>query len=382
MARIVANSRDIDLGAAEGRDRRPPAAREAEDRDSRTVPGIEVAARDEASLNGAGDEGRYAVRERPGGRASEDDGRRAAVHVETEMKVAVAEPERDEPQTPEPAGLAVRERTQGGPHLVEGHPDPQAKLDRVKRLGGQIARARRRHGVRRDAGHVGSAAAAAPHRRPDEQKQRDVRTPRKHGPTLRTAQARAPQSVRVGEPVTRTEPRSSERSASGPRVPAHGSGAEGGPPGARSAHAPPARIRYVRRMRTAVRVGFVVLGAATAVYGAASLTGGWLGAPPWWDRPATQAEEWDLLARWAIEVGTSREPGPMATLPGTDVQIPLERPFPKDLPPRPSLRVAREDREAMSAAVVGLGLAAATIGAWPRRRRVNVGGPRPVTGPS
>lgn len=35
-------------------------------------------------------------------------------------------------------------------------------------------------------------------------------------------------------------------------------------------------------MNPALRVGLVVLGAAMAVYGAASLTGGWLGTPPWW----------------------------------------------------------------------------------------------------
>lgn len=36
-------------------------------------------------------------------------------------------------------------------------------------------------------------------------------------------------------------------------------------------------------MGRAVRVGLVVLGAAMAVYSTASLTGGWLGTPPWWE---------------------------------------------------------------------------------------------------
>src|SRR5262245_35574701 len=31
-----------------------------------------------------------------------------------------------------------------------------------------------------------------------------------------------------------------------------------------------------------LRVALVVLGLAMAVYGVASLTGGWLGTPPWW----------------------------------------------------------------------------------------------------
>jgi hypothetical protein len=46
-------------------------------------------------------------------------------------------------------------------------------------------------------------------------------------------------------------------------------------------------------VKRAVRVGLVVLGAAMAVYGAASLTGGWLGTPPWWER--TRAV-WDLAS--------------------------------------------------------------------------------------
>lgn len=40
-------------------------------------------------------------------------------------------------------------------------------------------------------------------------------------------------------------------------------------------------------MKRAVRVGLVILEAAIAVYGAASLTGGWLGTPPWADRVHT-----------------------------------------------------------------------------------------------
>ena len=40
-------------------------------------------------------------------------------------------------------------------------------------------------------------------------------------------------------------------------------------------------------MTRTLRVGLVVLGAAMAVYGAASLTGGWLGTPPWADRVHT-----------------------------------------------------------------------------------------------
>ena len=35
-------------------------------------------------------------------------------------------------------------------------------------------------------------------------------------------------------------------------------------------------------MSRSVRLSLVVLGLALVVYGTASLTGGWLGMPPWW----------------------------------------------------------------------------------------------------
>ncbi|MBL9087618.1 MAG: hypothetical protein JNM10_10780 [Planctomycetia bacterium] len=47
-------------------------------------------------------------------------------------------------------------------------------------------------------------------------------------------------------------------------------------------------------MRVAARVGLVVVGIAMAVYGVASLTGGWLGTPPWWEKRESRGE---LLAR-------------------------------------------------------------------------------------
>ena len=38
-------------------------------------------------------------------------------------------------------------------------------------------------------------------------------------------------------------------------------------------------------MTRTVRIALVVVGLAAAVYGAASLTGGWLGTPPWYAPP-------------------------------------------------------------------------------------------------
>lgn len=63
-------------------------------------------------------------------------------------------------------------------------------------------------------------------------------------------------------------------------------------------------LGYIGPMRRAVRVGLVVLGAAMAVYGAVSLTGGWLGTPLWrpWvfgppPRPTGFCVVWDTSAR-------------------------------------------------------------------------------------
>ncbi len=90
-------------------------------------------------------------------------------------------------------------------------------------------------------------------------------------------------------------------------------------------------------MRRAVRVGLVVLGAAMAVYGTASLTGGWLGTPPWWERH-DDVEVWVSL----------RETTPEKV--------------------RLDLVTEREGRTRVSMVVIGAGLALVAVGAWPRRR--------------
>jgi hypothetical protein len=95
-------------------------------------------------------------------------------------------------------------------------------------------------------------------------------------------------------------------------------------------------------MRPAVRVGLVVLGAAMAVYGAASLTGGWLGTPPWWAREVPTEEF--IESRWGVVLASP----PIAA----DRTISMER----------------EGRGATSGAVMAAGLALVAVGAWPRRR--------------
>ena len=95
-------------------------------------------------------------------------------------------------------------------------------------------------------------------------------------------------------------------------------------------------------MPSVFRVGLVVPGAAVAVYGAASLTGGWLGTPPWWERDVSIAEF--IEHRWGVELAS---------------------------PPRPADRAAfleRKGRGAISGGVVASGLALGAVGAWARRR--------------
>lgn len=44
-------------------------------------------------------------------------------------------------------------------------------------------------------------------------------------------------------------------------------------------------------MSRLLRIGFVLVGLAATVYGAASLTGGWLGEPPWWTTHAPPSRD-------------------------------------------------------------------------------------------
>lgn len=105
-------------------------------------------------------------------------------------------------------------------------------------------------------------------------------------------------------------------------------------------------------MRRAIRVGLVVLGATMAIYGAASLTGGWLGTPPWWETHGTLALDGMLHDRG---VATAESP-----------------------PPEPEVvALPAPNRERTSTIVTTLGLALVALVAWPRRRRVEA---RPTVG--
>jgi hypothetical protein len=102
-------------------------------------------------------------------------------------------------------------------------------------------------------------------------------------------------------------------------------------------------------MPRAVRASLLALGLAAAVYGTASLTGGWLGAPPWW---------------WTEYVVDPT--APVFLSPGSDFGFPPPA-DPAELLEDPG--VARPGREWISGGVVAAGVALAGFGAWPRRRR-------------
>jgi hypothetical protein len=54
-------------------------------------------------------------------------------------------------------------------------------------------------------------------------------------------------------------------------------------------------------MRSPARIVLVVVGLAAAVYGTASLTGQWLGTPPWWTEEASTSAE--IFGRqWRIDL--------------------------------------------------------------------------------
>ena len=118
-------------------------------------------------------------------------------------------------------------------------------------------------------------------------------------------------------------------------------------------------------MSRTLRLSLVALGLAAVVYGTASLTGGWLGMPPWWERaaPITPYEwlyryDFNYSLNWGISIGFY------------PVDVPehfarAEREAPLHIEPR-------EGREWISGAVVVAGITLVGIGAWPRRRRERV----------
>lgn len=104
-------------------------------------------------------------------------------------------------------------------------------------------------------------------------------------------------------------------------------------------------------MTPGLRLAFVVLGLAAILYGSASLTGGWLGTPPWWEsrQPAEPLPPPELVR---IEAGEPRLIQP----------YPASRFIPNVTP--------GEGRERISGAVIAMGVGLVALAAWPRRRRM------------
>ena len=109
-------------------------------------------------------------------------------------------------------------------------------------------------------------------------------------------------------------------------------------------------------MRPAVCIALVVVGISAVVCGAASLTGGWLGTPPWWER-ASEPMSIDLGGE---SVAFSRSHGPP-----TIAQVRASYDGHPNVTPI-------DGREWISAGVVTAGMVLFTIGAWPRRLRERV----------
>ena len=101
-------------------------------------------------------------------------------------------------------------------------------------------------------------------------------------------------------------------------------------------------------------LGFL-LGLALAVYGVASLTGAWLGTPPWWDTEVW-AEEESAEVRFVVvedEDGFAWSDPPSFSTPRGRTKY--------------LARKLRADRQMYSAGVLAAGLLLATSCAWPRR---------------
>lgn len=122
-------------------------------------------------------------------------------------------------------------------------------------------------------------------------------------------------------------------------------------------------------LRRSLRLTLVVLGLALAVYGASTLTGGWLGVPPWWRWRHVTSEE--VSRAWTLEDvvyathGGSTAPstwsGPVNVLPhqAEADEIIVER-------------IQRSSWPAWPGSVlVGVGVALAAWGAWSRQRSVS-----------
>ena len=119
------------------------------------------------------------------------------------------------------------------------------------------------------------------------------------------------------------------------------------------------------------RAAFLLLGLAIAVYGIASGTGGWLGTPPWWERPSPMSlarwsefhvpPTWLDRANWDGEIWRSLSVN-KALRQWWDADWALASDAFQHVDPV-------QGREWISVGVVAVGLALVGVGAWPRRSK-------------
>ncbi len=109
-----------------------------------------------------------------------------------------------------------------------------------------------------------------------------------------------------------------------------------------------------------LRLVVAYLGVAVALYGLASLTGCWLGKPPWWERTLSADEEDEIRFQAALADGHVVWMIVPET-PHTAAALDAGR--------------AREGRERVSGALAAAGFLTAVAGfasAWPRRREQDI----------
>ena len=117
--------------------------------------------------------------------------------------------------------------------------------------------------------------------------------------------------------------------------------------------------------RRPLRLALAALGFAAAVYGAASLTGGWLGTPPWWEQREVGAE-WRPEHDW-VEPKGQIPPG------GFDVDRNFHLAQRVEVEATPDgkrwsvMYFNRDGREWVSAAVIATGLGLAAFVVRPRK---------------
>ena len=116
-----------------------------------------------------------------------------------------------------------------------------------------------------------------------------------------------------------------------------------------------------------LRLALVVLGLAVALYGVASLTGGWLGEPPWGEVPAQPPLEVpSTISESTVIFGSKARTGaPSGFEPGQTPGDPHS--WGTDAAARGPTGEPRPGREWISAGVLVAGLALAAYAVWPRR---------------